>query len=316
MSNTENNDETLDHTTGLPIDTLDPEDLRALGRLLNLNSREDDCRSPSSNGSNRQLVVESRATDDGQQKDTNQDIPATDTPLEKGDDQQSNSDDAANHPTPVPLDEYGLPLDINQNFSRWLYGDLSAFAPGSTRKKNPKDERSPIQKIRRKHKKMRLLMQQREVERQRELQESRHRESREETPKYNNELNSYDFKFLTQDIEVDELEPVTEILIPIITFHHSDDRTQSGQRDIQATLHSGETHSEQSRSTKQKLTLALAFKRTIIDRRPLVKKLKTLGKGTNNGRHSSDEVSSTSLIAPDEDCDDSDDNVFEEFICD
>jgi len=301
--------------TGLPIDILDPEDLRALGRLLNLNSREDDCRSPT--GPNRQLVVESRATDDGQEKDTNQDIPATDTDLlEKGDDLQSNSDDAANRPTPLPLDEYGLPLDINQNFSRWLYGDLSAFAPGSTKKKNPKDERTPIQKIRRKHKKMRLLMQQREAERQRELQESRHRELREKTPEYNNELNSYHFKFLTQGTEVDELEPVTELLTPIITFHHSDDRTRSSQRDIHATLHSGETYSEQSRSAKQKLTLALAFKRTIIDRQPLVKKLKTLGKATNDGRHCSDEVSSTSLIAPDEDCDDSDDNVFEEFICD
>jgi len=223
-------------------------------------------------------------------------------------------EDDATNPTPVTLDEYGLPPDINQNFSRWLYGGLSAFAPGSTRK-NPKHERTPIQKIRGKHKKMRLLMQHRAEQRQRELQESRHRESREKPLGYCDQLNSYDFNFLTQDLKLDEPEPVTELITLIITIHHSDDEPRSSQRDIQATPQYDETDSEQSRSTKRKLTLAIAFKRTIIDRRPLVKKLNTLEKATNNGRHCSDDVSSTSLTAPDEDCDDSDDNVFEEFIC-
>lgn len=303
-----------DYLQGPLIEGINLDEINALEQFLETNSPRSD---------NKQIVEKL----DSNQNITKETNDHNDIVNQTGEDAEMNpptlnSPEAPSHDP--SLDKYGLPADIHHNFSRWLYGDLSSFAPGSTKKKTADEERTPLQKIRRKRKRRRLQIQQQQAaERHQEqlrLQHQQLQQQEEQSLEYNNDTACHDLKYLTQDLELDEMQPIDELLTPLLTMHHSIlDSSKKVTTDRPPAPNMVPTNANlrnqtknYSRSTKAKLTITLKTTKTIIDRRPMFKKWKTLGKASTSNIDGTNEVSSTSLIAPGEDCDDSDDYEFEE----
>lgn len=188
-----------------------------------------------------------------------------------------------------------LPSDIHYNFSSWLYGDLSAFNPGTWKRKLSEEDRSPIHKIRRQRKKKRLLHQQ-SLERQ--LLQEKESSSRMNPVESDIDAHLSEVKYLTQDINDWEIEPVETTFTPIIRVKCSNIDANRDERSSQP-------------KRRPKISIVLSSERTVIDRRPMLKRLKAIA----SRKEGSPEITSTSLIGPGEDCD-SDEEDMIEIDCD
>lgn len=181
----------------------------------------------------------------------------------------------------VPNDEFGLPLDVETRFSRWLYNDFNSFMPNSRTTKSLEEAVEPPE-----NSKNNFVM-------------------------ISNEVINPGIDLLTQDLSPEEeLLPIAEVLTSILKIKPSES--------LKATKEQSGMPMMDKPSKKLKLTLKLKTLRTVIDRRPMLKRLKA-SNGATFRRFLLDtpnEVSTTSLIAPDEDCDGSDDDDIPEIDCD
>lgn len=134
-------------------------------------------------------------------------------------------------------------------------------------------------------------------------------------------------KYISQDIDLDDPLPIEEILIPSLKFRASSSlmatKDNSDKQLSADTCQAGADHQSASRAgdtlakkRKPRLTITLEVHRTIIDRRPMLRKMKSKPQTVANQIEGpGEQVSSTSLIGPGEDCDDSDDNDIMEIDC-
>jgi hypothetical protein len=175
-------------------------------------------------------------------------------------------------------DELGLPLNINERFSRWLYSDFECFQAGRMSSKTREDEVKPDEIVK--------------------------------VISLSNKLDD-DFTYLSRDLdEEDELQPIQELSTSILKIRPS-------VKLLKAQVASDNQTQDCNTPTKSKpfLTLILETRKTIIDRRPMFGR--SVENEMKRQRENSSTVQeSESLIGPGEDCDDSDDNVIMEIDCD
>lgn len=133
-----------------------------------------------------------------------------------------------------------------------------------------------------------------------------HQVSHKGTP--DNSLNPVKFKFLTDDLDQNEFIPIKQITNYNLSIVEQDSDSKT----------SDTTNTQQRKKKKtKKLQLILQSNSTIIDRRPMLKRRKA--DSNFNGEPLNYEKSgcgsSTPLILPDEDCDDSFDDEIIEIDC-
>lgn len=163
------------------------------------------------------------------------------------------------------------------NYSRWLYGDMSDIGPGSRRRKLPSEDRQPP------------------------IIES-------SGPCFSKFLVESDvkLKFCTEDLTTSEPEPVDTITTySLVVSWQRPVRSQTDESNMDKSSQA----KRQSRGRLEdglRMVITLKPCQAIIDRRPLLKKMKLNG---NVSSRAETDFASTSVIGPGEDCDDdSDDN--------
>lgn len=204
---------------------------------------------------------------------------------------ENNTEIGSNNNSQV-LEELGLHSDIFNSYSRWFYGDIeSEFGPGSKKEKSRQEEVGP--------------------------------KGQDTVVVYSNQIGD-ELTFLSEDLDVEEPTPIEEIVTPVITIRPSDEllraheaNSSGNAQDRNSSLQPLRAGDVARRRSRPELTLTLSTHRTTIDRRPMLKRLKTSSCITNRSQYdNSSGVTSTSLIGPGEDCDDSDDNEIDEIDCD
>jgi hypothetical protein len=191
------------------------------------------------------------------------------------------------------LDECDLPPCVLTNFNHWFYAEhMAEFEPGCRKAKTSLDEVEP--------------------------------KGCEVKVAYSNDVHDHGINLLTSDLDAEKPTAVEEIVIPIITLSPSEDLVRAhkaSQRGLTSDNNGGNIEPIEAgdairRRHRPRLTFKLETRRTTIDRRPMLKKLKTSRSTSRSQSGSPSGVTSTSLIAPGEDCDDSDDNDILEVDCD
>jgi len=121
-----------------------------------------------------------------------------------------------------------------------------------------------------------------------------------------------EFKFLTQDLDPSQVAPVRTITTYRLSMEEYDDEDMENSVSSCRRDPSGKRLINKP-ETKKKFLLTVQPQMVIIDRRPMLKKQE------HNSRLApmdSTEVTTTSLIGPGENCDDSEEDVFQEIDCD
>lgn len=172
-----------------------------------------------------------------------------------------------------------LPADLHLNFSKWFYADIDSIKPkprsGRASERGLEQEVVPLRSI------------------------------SENLP--DNSLNRDKLRFLTDDLDKDELVPIKQIRDYKLTLVEVEPETEAYEMDSQS-----------KKRDMKKLQLLLQSNYTIIDRRPLLKKRRP-EPAVNNvpRRDDSSQSCSTILIEPNEDCDgDSIEDEILEIDCD
>lgn len=192
---------------------------------------------------------------------------------------------------PPSIDEYGLPSTVTTFFSRWFYNGMSNLQPGDRKIKNKRDEIKP------------------QVQRTGVV--------------YSNHIQDDGLTLLTtrlnsENLASEEPMPVEEIVTPVISYTPSkallmaEQRHEASSKRLELPLRAGDAVQMKA---KPKLTITVKTVRTIIDRRPMLKRLRVTYTPTRSNHESSAGVTSTSLIAPEEDCDDDEDEEYQEIDC-
>lgn len=168
-----------------------------------------------------------------------------------------------------------LPPDLHMNFSKWFYSDIEAIKPRrdcvERCEKRPDKEVVPTRIV------------------------------------PDNSLFRDKLKFLTDDLDQDELAPIKQLTnykLSLVELDPEPDTSETGPQ-------------RKKRRATKRLQIILQSNFTIIDRRPMLKKRRTDAPVDVDLRGSgSPPSSSTTLISPDEDCDDSFDDDIPEIDCD
>lgn len=192
-----------------------------------------------------------------------------------------------------------LPDDIDTNFSKWFNGDISKVRLRSKTSCPNVYSSSPDKSAKR-------------------LQS-------------NDKLEPENYRYLTQDLERSEIIPIRQIIhytLSITESQPSIGELQSQNpccsKNLQNKAPSDsdvQFATEEPRSRSKQFQMTLTPQRTIIDCRPMLKMHqlnKQLPQNQTNGLHAPmpDNQPSSSLIAPGEDCDTTDDEEVIEIDCD
>uniref|UniRef100_A0A6G1SJF4 Nuclear hormone receptor family member nhr-91 n=1 Tax=Aceria tosichella TaxID=561515 RepID=A0A6G1SJF4_9ACAR len=185
-------------------------------------------------------------------------------------------------------DKYDRPPNHTIQFSRWFYGEISKIGPGGITRKSPEEDVKPKGQDR-------MIV-------------------------FSADIHDHELTLITQDLDLDEPAPLEEVITPVITVSPSKELVRIAAQNGIAPDQNGPSQPTRAGDvvkSKLMLTFTLSARRTTIDRRPMLKRLKTTSCITNRSQSDNPSgVTSTSLIGPGEDCDDSDDNEIVEIDCD